>query len=362
MDAPKISVLIPLYNRKHYIEQCINSVLIQTFQDFEIIVRDDGSSDGSADFVEKKYAAEISSGKIKLRRNEKNLGEFPTDNLLLREAAGKYVMILHSDDLYLPHALEHMYKIAEKYQADVVHGAIFLGSTDLEDDSIVDGTQLRIRQDEKPTFIYQKNNLNETELISDDPFVRFEEWFSERTFIDAQHNIFNKKFLLDNDILFWEFGSGLTVLNRLFLFEWIMKAKVFVKTFEPFYIYRNTPGSSKNKEMTPKLVKNFIQAQFELSRYLDKFFAEREFFKDKPELQYQARNKFFAAGSNHRIKRNKVYESGITKKLNKAVENAFKEYCGEDYAYLTFLFHWPHVISYKKPISKLARKRKPKKV
>ena len=59
MDAPKISVLIPMYNRKHYIEDCVNSVLNQTFQDFEIIIRDNCSTDGSFEFVAKRYAKEI---------------------------------------------------------------------------------------------------------------------------------------------------------------------------------------------------------------------------------------------------------------------------------------------------------------
>ena len=66
MDAPKISVLIPMYNRKHYIEDCVNSVLNQTFQDFEIIIRDDNSTDGVFEFVQEKYSNEISTGKIKL--------------------------------------------------------------------------------------------------------------------------------------------------------------------------------------------------------------------------------------------------------------------------------------------------------
>lgn len=127
MDAPKISVLVPLYNRRHYIEQCLDSALNQTFKgDYEIIVRDDGSTDGSADFVEQRYADAISSGKLKLRRNEKNIGQFPTDNRLLREAGQIYIMMLHSDDLYLPHALEHMYEVAERFNADVVHESTYL--------------------------------------------------------------------------------------------------------------------------------------------------------------------------------------------------------------------------------------------
>ena len=109
MDAPKISVLIPMYNRKHYIADCIDSVLAQTFQDFEIVVRDDGSTDGSAEFVEERYAAEISAGKVKLKRNGKNLGEDPTTIRLFLDAAGKYFGVLHSDDMYLPHALQYIF-------------------------------------------------------------------------------------------------------------------------------------------------------------------------------------------------------------------------------------------------------------
>ena len=108
--SPKVSVLIPLYNRKHYIAMCIDSALNQTFQDFEIIVRDNCSTDGSFDFVKERYSKQISEGKIKLFQNDKNLGEFPNTNKLIATAEGKYFTILHSDDLYLSHALQHLYE------------------------------------------------------------------------------------------------------------------------------------------------------------------------------------------------------------------------------------------------------------
>ena len=125
MSEPKISVLIPMYNRKHYIEDCINSVLNQTFQDFEIIIRDNCSTDGSFEFVAEKYSQQISSGKIKLIRNERNLGLLISSNHLMFDAQGKYITFLHSDDLLVIDALQHLYEIAETTNANVVHECYF---------------------------------------------------------------------------------------------------------------------------------------------------------------------------------------------------------------------------------------------
>lgn len=329
--SPKISVLIPMYNRKHYIEQCINSALNQTFTDFEIIVRDDGSTDGSADFVAERYAAEISSGKLKLRRNEKNIGEFPTDNRLLREATGKYIMILHSDDLYLPQALEQMYTIAEKFNADVVHETVYL--TTAPDGIIKEGSPLWI-------VPYDKNPVQEVAVMPDEPLSRFNEWDLGGTGIDAQHNLFKREFLTDNDLRFESFGG-----NRLFALQWIMAAKILVKTPAPFYIYRNSPDSVTNSNFPPERVTRFISNQIELSRWLDKFFAGNDFFKDKPEIQHRARSHLFLAYDNHWINRRGVYKNGVTPELNQAVADAFRKYFGEDATYPTFLFHWIHAVS-----------------
>ena len=329
--SPKISVLIPMYNRKHYIEQCINSALNQTFTDYEIIVRDDGSTDGSADFVAERYAAEISSGKLKLRRNEKNIGEFSTDNRLLREATGKYIMILHSDDLYLPHALEQMYTIAETFQADVVHESVYL--TTAPDGIIKEGSPLWI-------IPYDKNPVQEVTVMPDDKVSRFNEWDFGGTGVDAQHNLFKRGFLTDNDLRFETFGG-----NRLFALQWIMAAKVLVKTPAPFYIYRNSPDSVTRANFSPERVTRFISNQLELARWLDKFFAADDFFKDKPEMQYRARSHLFYVFSHWDIIRRGVYKDGVTPELNQAVADAFKKYFGDDATYPTFLFHWIHAVS-----------------
>ncbi|MBO4780581.1 MAG: glycosyltransferase [Selenomonadaceae bacterium] len=352
MDAPKISVLIPMYNRKHYIAQAVDSVLNQTFQDFELIIRDNSSTDGSFEFVKERYAEQIFSGKIKLRRNEKNLGEFPTDNRLINEATGKYIMIFHSDDVYLPHALEHMYTLAEKYNADVVHGSTrFFTNTD---EAIEAGANLTISHSSQLKRTYTDNSVNKNILVPNDPKIRFfDEWIEGGTFHDAQYNIYRTKFLTDNNISFWEYGKGLIGGNRLFTLKWLMKADVFVKTLEPFYIHRNLIDSSSHRKISPEIVAQLIEGHIELARHMKEYFASEEFFRDNEEHQYLALSKNFSFMDLWRIKRNGVYKNGVTTELNDAVEEVFRKYFGDDAAYLTFLFHWAHTLQEKKSIVKI---------
>ena len=334
MDAPKISVIVPMYNRKHYIEQCIDSVLTQTFQDFELIVRDDGSRDGSADFVATRYAKEISSGKIKLRHNEKNSGEFPTVNRLLREATGKYVMILHSDDMFLPHALEHMYEVAEHFKADVVHESRFLITA--PDGIIEKGAQLRINS-------HDQHQVEKPEVMSDDPTERFKEWYLSGTFMDAQYNIYNKKFLTENDLRFYDFGG-----HSLFALEWLMKAKVYVKTPTLCYICRNSPSQDTHSKFPPERVAKTISDYIKVSRYLDDYFDSEDFFKDNPQLQYAVQSHFYEVSENFWILRNGVYKNGITPELHRAVKDAFQKYFGNDAALPTFLYHRINALCFRK--------------
>ena len=346
MNTPKISIITPMYNRRHYIAQCIDSVLNQTFQDFELIIRDDGSTDGSAEFVEERYAEQIASGKIKLRRNKKNIGEFATDNLLLQEVTGKYLMILHSDDFYLPDALEHMYNVAEQYNADVVYSTTYLRTP--HNGSLDNPASLRKKN-------YGKHKIDEITVMPDDPVWRFNQWLRNEIGIDAHHNIFNRNFFMENGLRFETFArASLAGGNRLLALKWIMCAKVFVKTPKPFYVYRDSPDSITRAKISPELIANFISAQIECSRHLNKYFAEEEFFRDDEERQYLARTSLFASFHMYWILCRGAYKNGVTTDLNKAVEGAFKKYFGEDAGYLTFLFHWVHTLQAKHPLIKIS--------
>jgi len=106
---PKVSICIPSYNHGAFIGKTIQSVFDQTFQDFEIIVVDDCSTDNS-DRVIKSFK----DSRIKFFKNEKNLGMVPNANKALKLAKGEFIGILNSDDYYDPKMIEAALKAFDK--------------------------------------------------------------------------------------------------------------------------------------------------------------------------------------------------------------------------------------------------------
>lgn len=114
--APQISVIIPVYNTEKYLKQCVDSVLNQSYQDFEIILVDDGSKDSSGEICD-DYS--ISDDRIHVIHKE-NGGQSSARNVALDNAQGKYIYFLDSDDYILNTLLEKLYNTAKINNADVV--------------------------------------------------------------------------------------------------------------------------------------------------------------------------------------------------------------------------------------------------
>ena len=96
---PKVSVIIPTYNRADFIEDAVESVLCQTYKDYEIIIVDDGSTDGTEDVLQKYH------NKIRYIYKS-NGGEASARNTGIKHAQGAYIAFLDSDDLWLPERLK----------------------------------------------------------------------------------------------------------------------------------------------------------------------------------------------------------------------------------------------------------------
>ncbi|HEO6208206.1 TPA: glycosyltransferase family 2 protein [Streptococcus agalactiae] len=111
-----ISIIVPVYNGEIYIGRCLDSILEQTYQNLEIIIIDDGSSDRTGDICE-KYLLE--DRRIKYFYQE-NRGQSVARNNGVLRCTGDWIAFLDSDDVYLPYSIEVMYNIQKATNADIV--------------------------------------------------------------------------------------------------------------------------------------------------------------------------------------------------------------------------------------------------
>ena len=109
LDFPLISVIVPVYNAAQFLGGMIDSIISQSFSDFELILIDDGSSDGSAEICD-KYAEQDRRVEVIHKENE---GISKTRNLGIMRARGKYICFCDHDDFLMPDALKNLYEALE---------------------------------------------------------------------------------------------------------------------------------------------------------------------------------------------------------------------------------------------------------
>lgn len=271
MNEPKISVIIPLYNAEKYIRECLISVLASKFKDCEVLVVDDCSTDNSLDIV-KKLSPHF-EGRLKILSTEKNSGGagFPR-NVGIKNAAGKYVAFVDSDDLILPSTLADFFKLAEYYQADVVfpdrhfifHGE-FKGGNDLKAtfngtiEALVDVPTL------EPDDLRERINL----------YVggKFTPW----------GKFYRRDFLLENNI---EFPQVKFSEDNVFNLKCICLAKNYLCVPHVMNIYRIREGSTSRKTLSSREgVKLWLGVLTNGIVSVSKFMNEQIFFQQNPDYR-----------------------------------------------------------------------------
>lgn len=115
-DSPMVSVLVPICNTEKYLDQCLNSLENQSYQNLEIICLNDGSTDSSLDIL-KRHAKQDPRITI---IDKPNSGYGDSMNKGLEAARGTYIAILESDDFMLSEAIEHLVDAAEQFGAEMV--------------------------------------------------------------------------------------------------------------------------------------------------------------------------------------------------------------------------------------------------
>ena len=116
MYNPKISIIVPVYNVERYLRQCIDSILAQTYKDFELLLIDDGSPDNSGTICD-EYAKKDPRIRV---FHKPNGGVSTARNLGIDNARGEYISFIDADDYVEPNFLEEMLNAMNRYNADLV--------------------------------------------------------------------------------------------------------------------------------------------------------------------------------------------------------------------------------------------------
>ncbi len=275
---PAVSVVIPMYNAEKYVSACLDSLLVQTLSNFEVIVVDDCSTDSSPAIVE-SYAEKF-GGRLKLAKTKKNSGGCAVPrNVGLPFSRGEYIFFMDSDDFVTPTALEELYTQAKKFDADVVQCEKFYQASD----EILDNAELRKNLRPCNHFTGEKILITEP-LVWENNFEERIKFFGQRKLIwNMCNQLVRRDFIVNNEIQFCD----ITAEDMLFTICELCSAKRYVLIPNVVYYYRLTESSlTRGKNDLSKLLTRQVIALKEGIKYIDDFLRNREFFSRRPDLKY----------------------------------------------------------------------------
>ena len=238
----KLSIVVPVYNVQDYIEECIQSLLQQTLDDFEVIVVNDGTTDESIERI-----SHIQSPKLRIIHRE-NGGLSAARNTGLKNAIGEFVAFVDSDDyIILPNAYEEMYNLAKSTRSDVIYG-----------------NALKYFSEENKFPLNNQIKLNQKDLLTSDEFL-LEVLKEKETFAPVWLYLYKRNLLVDNELMFKE---GIYHEDEQFTPRVLTKATQIGVYRKVFYFYRQRMGSIVNSKLNVKMGYDVLQTCEELAPQL----------------------------------------------------------------------------------------------
>ena len=270
----KVSVIIPLYNAQNYIGACLDSILVQTSQDFEVLVVDDCSTDNSAAIAE-NYLEKF-GGRLKIIFLPENTGNpsIPR-NEGLKFSRGEFIFFMDNDDLLIDNALEILCNFAEKYRTDVVC---------MENGFVLEDNALK-------AAVFNKNNpnLNEILLETENIAQRVDKFLKTGYSWAPWTKFIRRDFLIANKINFPHVKISEDVLWSLKI---VCLAKNFLRVPNRLYICRSLTDSwSRIARKPADEVKFWLNPLVKGFDYLNDF-LEGDFFCKNPNYRFEITNFF----------------------------------------------------------------------
>ena len=180
IELPKISVVFPVYNAEKYVEEAIDSILNQTFIDFEFIIINDGSTDNSLSIINKKVATD---SRIVLLSNDKNRGLIYTLNRGLKTVRGEYIARMDADDIAMPERFAKQVAFLNANSDIIAVGSNYQffgnakGVSNLKTSAAAIKLNLFFENAiAHPTVMMRKKVLTENEILYNSAFLHLEDW------------------------------------------------------------------------------------------------------------------------------------------------------------------------------------------
>jgi succinoglycan biosynthesis protein ExoO len=253
---PEVSVIVPAYNTEVYIVRAIESALGQTEKNIEVIVVDDGSTDATVE-----VARSIPDKRLKVLVNQKNIGVSSARNRALREAQGKWIAVLDSDDWYAPERLEKLLQVAYVEDADLIADDLYF---------IQDG-----EKSPQTTFLLKTGlQIDKIRQIDAITFVETDMPGQRVLSLGLTKPLVKRDFLVQHGI---EYDETIEIGEDFaFYLKCLVSGARFILIPEAYYFYRARQGSL----VTQSRVKHFNQSW----RLTLNFLQEEEVVKNNPAL------------------------------------------------------------------------------
>ena len=273
---PSVSIVIPMYNAETYIGELLESILAQTFKEYEVIVVDDCSTDNSRAVVE-NYLPKFEGNLQLVSRavNSGNPGPPTNDGMIL--SRGEYLLLLDNDDAIIKTALEELVTLAKKFDADVVHCKRyyrFPADKKFSDTSARILNPYLIGGEEEPPALLTENLIERIAALKEGKFI-YNLWTK----------LIRRDFMLKNRIKFIN-GMAQDMLVTTCL---ILTAPKYLLVPNCVNLYRVDKNSLSH---SPKTLKEHLQkwvgGMIRGFNYFDKFLSERRVFQDHPDIKFSA--------------------------------------------------------------------------
>lgn len=182
-----ISIILPVYNVEPYIEQCLESILSQTYTNFECLIVDDCGTDNSIDIAKSIISQYKGNIEFKFLRNEVNSGISVARNLAIKESKGDFLFFIDSDDKIYPNTLSELISKVRMYpDVDIVQG-----NCDLEDPNDYRANLLNYKENFFPEYLCDESIVSKTIL----------HWSFPTT---VWNKLIKRSLVVDNDLFFME--------------------------------------------------------------------------------------------------------------------------------------------------------------